>query len=395
MRISYTTVSLAGMALALCTSANAQEWTEDFDDYSNGDPVDPGGQASIGNNWESWSAGAGSSIVVGQAPAPFPISPPNSLANLPGADTVANWSQQEHPTSGRWVFAACAYNSNQYQGRTLWIMLNTYSFGGPYNWSIQVTFDGNQNVVDCDCAGANDPNGPQDLIRNTWMPIRGQIDLDNDFVDVSYNGNSLTGGQGYSWTGGVFGAGGGNLAIQALDLFPDVSGAPNTTAMFYDEMYLEPQTFELGQDDPQCNVIPNSTGLPAQATLLGSGVAGDDIRAFVVQGPPGGFGYFITGPISGLYIVPPGSVGTICIATPAIYRYSTAALGQVFQFDGAGESIPTSPASPGLDDVVVLPTDGSYAPVPAVGPGESRAFQAWYRDAPTSNFSNSVRVNFQ
>ncbi len=41
-----------------------------------------------------------------------------------------------------------------------------------------------------------------------------------------------------------------------------------------------------------------------------------------------------------------------------------------------------------------LPTDCSYAPVPAVGVGETCAFQAWYRDGPTSNFTESKHVMF-
>lgn len=392
MRISYTTGALAATAFAfLSSTASAQAWSDNFDAYANGAAVDPGGQASIGNNWESWSSGIGSSTVAGSAPAPAANSAPNSLSNNPGADTVNNYTlQASHATSGKWIFEGHVYHPNAYQGRTYWIMLNTYSFAGPYSWSIQTYFDGTQNLVDCDCNGMNDPAGPQVLMRDVWVPIRGEVDLDLDTVDVFYNDVSLTAGAGYVWTTGVFGASAGLLEIQALDLYPDVPGNPTTTEMYYDDLELHPEVQVLGADDPACLVLANSTGFPANSVLTGTGVAGDDISAVVSSGPPGTFGYYISGPNPGLYIVPPGSSGIICIGGPQ-FRYNSAPLGQVFQFDAGGVSAPVAGGNP----TVILPTDGSFAPVPAVVAGTSRAFQAWYRDNPmTSNFSNSTIVQF-
>ena len=73
-------------------------------------------------------------------------------------------------------------------------------------------------------------------------------------------------------------------------------------------------------------------------------------------------------------------------------RYTSAPLSQVFQFDGHGISQAVLGGGPS-----VLPTDGSFTPVPGVMAGDSRAFQAWYRDANpgvTSNFSDSQVVTF-
>lgn len=144
-----------------------------------------------------------------------------------------------------------------------------------------------------------------------------------------------------------------------------------------------PTAGPLGVVDAACIVLPNSTGASASISLFGSGNAGDVVEGTARQGPPGEFGYFISGPNPGLYIVPPGSTGIICIGNPQ-FRYNSASLGQVFQFDGAGISSAVVGGGPSL-----LPTDGSYAPVPAVAAGESRAFQAWFRDGATSNFSES------
>ncbi|MCP3920014.1 MAG: hypothetical protein GY711_31175 [bacterium] len=90
----------------------------------------------------------------------------------------------------------------------------------------------------------------------------------------------------------------------------------------------------------------------------------------------------------GLYVVPPGADGVLCVTSPQ-YRYSSVPLGQVFQFDAAGVGQPVI----GVGEIV-LPTDGSFAPVPAVNVGESRVFQAWHRDGVSSNFSNATSVAF-
>ncbi|MCP3920269.1 MAG: hypothetical protein GY711_32485 [bacterium] len=384
-----TSVLLLTAAAFLTQTSSAQSWSDDLDSYPHGAPVDPGGLGSIGNGWESWSSGLGSSTVAGQPPAPVARSLPNCLSNNPGADTVNNFNRMpSHPVFGPWKIWFFVFAPNEYVGRNYWILLNTYDFGGPYSWSSQVFFDGDLNLVDCDCNNMNDPQGPQQLIRETWIHVHARVDLDADTVDVFYDNILLTGGQGYVWTTGVFGASNGLLEIQALDLFPDVPGHPNTTELYYDDFLMVPEQVSLCVPDPLCMPLANSTGQPALATLSGIGVAGADLIAVVSQGPPGQFGYFISGPNPGLYIVPPGASGIICIGGPQ-FRYTSVPLMQVFQFDGTG----VSHAVVGGGEVI-LPTDGSYAPVPPVQPGATRAFQAWYRDGPTSNFSDSRLITF-
>ncbi|MCP3920477.1 MAG: hypothetical protein GY711_33535 [bacterium] len=388
MRIPSTTAALAAAAFtALVSAANAQQWTEDFDTYPSGTAIDPDGQASAGNGWESWSSGLASSIVVDNAPAPPAFTLPHLLSNNPGADTVNNYGGG-FATSGVWEFDAMVYNRGNFQGQAFWIMLNTYTFGGPYNWSIQVFFDGTLNQVDCDCAGQNDPSGPQELVREAWVPIHAEIDLDDDTVDLFYDGRSLTGGQGYVWTHGIFGTSSGVLEVQALNLFPDVAGNPATTEMYYDRMRLAPANETLGVNDSACLPVPNSTGLTATIDLQGSGAAGADVTAQCSGGPPHEFGYFITGPNSGLYIVPPGSMGVVCIDGPQ-YRYNSAQRLHLFQFDASGISQTVA-----VGGACVLETNGAFPGVPPLMTGETRAFQAWYRDGASSNFSQSKRIAF-
>ncbi|MCP3918422.1 MAG: hypothetical protein GY711_22995 [bacterium] len=149
----------------------------------------------------------------------------------------------------------------------------------------------------------------------------------------------------------------------------------------------------IGMNDPTCDglIVPNSTGQTGDLSLVGTALAGDPVMATVSSGPPSQFGYVVTGPSAGLYIVPPGSQGFICVGAPQ-FRYDSLPLGQIFQFDSAGISQAVAGGGPSI-----LPTDGSYAPVPAVTAGTSRIFQAWYRDtnpAPTSNFTDAPVVMF-
>jgi hypothetical protein len=379
---------LAATALATLTgAARAQSWADDFDAYSHGDAVEMAGAA---NGWESWSSGIGTSTVTALPPAPTASSLPNSLCNEPGADTVLNYTRlPRHPTSGQWRFSGKVWHGSGYLGRHYWIMLNTYNFGGPFSWSVQTYFDGTQGIVDCDCNFQNDPNGPRALVRDAWVPIRAEIDLDGDGVDVFYNGASLTAGQQYPWTGGPFGVSSGILEIQALDLYPDVPGHPVTTTMYYDDLLLEPAERPLGLPDVLCAAVANSTGSVAQLSLEGTGNPGQPVFATCTSGPPGEFGYVLSGPTPGYYQTPPGSSGVLCITTPQ-YRYNSVALGQVFQFDGAGVSQAVAGGGPSE-----LPTDGSFAPVPGVMLGDTRVFQAWFRDVGFgSNFSESRIVGF-
>jgi hypothetical protein len=191
-----------------------------------------------------------------------------------------------------------------------------------------------------------------------------------------------------------------NLEEIMADTQPGWTDGPNNTIFFESGStssnqlppagilgQLDP-TPGLGTPDPACVPVANSTGSPALVSLSGSGNAGDTIFGACLQGPPAQFGYFISGPNPGLYIVPPGSTGNICIAGPQ-FRYNSVGAGQVFQFDAAGISQAVVGGGPSS-----LPTDGSFVPVPAVMVGESRAFQAWYRDGPTSNFADSRIVTF-
>ena len=81
------------------------------------------------------------------------------------------------------------------------------------------------------------------FITDQWVPVRCEINLDTDWIDIFYNDSLFTG---YKWTTGV--TGGGALNIGAVDLY-----AFGSSAVYYDDMSLLP------------TVVPE----PASGFLLG------------------------------------------------------------------------------------------------------------------------------
>jgi hypothetical protein len=136
-----------------------------------------------------------------------------------------------------------------------------------------------------------------------------------------------------------------------------------------------------------CGARPNSTGLPATIGTSGSPiVANDDLALWASELPPFAFGVFLTSPTPGFLPLPGGSQGDLCLAG-AIGRFSGP--GQV-QSSGAQGALALEVA---LDRV---PTPNGFVAVVA---GDTRHFQAWYRDSvqgvATSNFTHGVTVQFR
>jgi hypothetical protein len=108
-------------------------------------------------------------------------------------------------------------------GTTYFILLNEYNDGGPNDWSTQLAFDLDANTVE-----------GVDLVRDAWVEIKVEADLDNNLADVYYNDTLLTS---EAW--------GANPSIAAIDLF-----ANNATAVYYDNIAVavavpEPATLTL------------------------------------------------------------------------------------------------------------------------------------------------------
>lgn len=139
-----------------------------------------------------------------------------------------------------------------------------------------------------------------------------------------------------------------------------------------------------GVGSTYCTTQANSTGAPAFIGGAGSSTALDnDLTLTVCQLPSGSNGYFIVSRDQGVIVNPAGQQGSICVASPAMGRYSLSILTA-----GAAGTV-----SLVLNLTAVPQPTGS---VPALA-GDTWNWQYWYRDVNptvTSNFSTALSVTF-
>ena len=146
--------------------------------------------------------------------------------------------------TGKWFYKAYVYIPSGMSGQPYFILRNTYSYpSGPYLWSVQMSFNSADGNVHCDCGHTTEVvDGP--YVTDDWSEILVYVDLDEDWVQIYYEGQLLdspnvpdhpTLGGGYQWTAGVFGQDQGALNIAAVDLY-----ANSASPVYYDDMSLDP-----------------------------------------------------------------------------------------------------------------------------------------------------------
>ena len=198
-------IALVGLALAPAAMA---QWSDNFDGYAPGTINGQGG-------WQGWDGVAGAAGVVTSS---ISRSGPNSQQIGGGADSVQQYSGI---TAGQWSYVAWQYIPQDFTGSTYFILNNVYNNGGPYNWAVQILFDGTTGLV-------TDDNGRSENVinftRGAWAEIRVDFDLTNNTLTEYYNGATLATG---TW------AAGGAVALGGVDLF--ASGSSN---VYYDDMSL-------------------------------------------------------------------------------------------------------------------------------------------------------------
>jgi hypothetical protein len=197
------------------------EW---FDDYPAGMPMHGVG------GWKGWDADPTLGATLTEEPV---FSGTNALAVAGDTDLVHEFFGA---AAGRWIFSLWQYVPGDFQSGgeepyrgSFVILLNTYADGGPYHWSVQLHADSDTQSFIRD--GVEPASVP--LIHDQWVPITVLIDLNEDSYRVFYAGQEL--GTAESWTAGVEGEGGGQLAIGALDLF-----AYGSSPVHYDDISLAP-----------------------------------------------------------------------------------------------------------------------------------------------------------
>ncbi len=208
----FASVLLIGLAWAGAPAL--AQWSENFDSYAVGPLVPNGG-------WEVWYTGGADGFVDNTRSS----SAPNSLRDMSASDMVHRFSI----SGGVWVFRIKVFISSANTGDGYVIMLNTYDQPPTAdNWSVQVRFGGNDNLVEAEWT----PLETVPLIRDQWVELRANIDLVNDVLDLYYNNAPLSVGR--SWTGNVSSPPG-TLTIAALDLY-----SQTMDNIFYDDASLQP-----------------------------------------------------------------------------------------------------------------------------------------------------------
>jgi hypothetical protein len=215
-------------------------WSDNFDSYANGTNLHGV------NGWKGWGNDPNAAAVVTNAAS---LSAPNSVDINGPSDLVHEYSGAN---SGTWAYTAYQYVPGNMTGVSYFILLNQYDdAGATNNWSVQVQFDGVNNIVLSDNDGATLP-----LIRDRWVEIRVEIDLVTDSQTFFYDNTIL---YTKSWTDGN--SGGGILNIGAVDLF-----ANGATTVYYDDMSLSQTgggTCSAPVDIPWASVNPTAGSISA------------------------------------------------------------------------------------------------------------------------------------
>ena len=189
-------------------------WSDNFDSYAT-DLLLQG----VGG-WKGW---ANDPAAAGYTRDEQARSVPNSIEIVNFTDAVHEYAGA---ASGTWHFTAWQYIPTGATGESYFILLNQYDdAGATNNWSTQVNINMDQELVvaEGEAAGATLP-----MIRDEWVEIRVEIDLDADVQRFYYGGDLL---YECTWTEGL--SGGGILNIAAMDLWGN-----GASAVYYDDMSL-------------------------------------------------------------------------------------------------------------------------------------------------------------
>ncbi len=141
--------------------------------------------------------------------------------------------------------------------------------------------------------------------------------------------------------------------------------------------------YENGLGTPTCVGVPNATGQPALLTARGSDYAHFGyVDFFGSSFPPLSVGLLVAAPLQSFVANPAGSQGNLCLGG-TLRRLGHRPADAQGNWSLAYE----------------LPAAGSIPPnQPAITPGTTWHFQAWYRQPgtpPTSNFSGALEITFR
>ncbi len=362
----------------LCTPSVAQ-WSESFENYTDGSVLEGQG------GWHGWDGlNTLNSIVTSQ----FSSGASQSVMVLAGADSVQEFDGYD---TGHWALSTQVYIPSSFVGKVYFLVLNSYRDGGPYQWSVQLAFNGDTGELECNCGSGTASTLP--LQRDVWTELWLNIDLTADFVEVFYGGVSAGS---YMWSAGPYGGSSfGLLQVDALDLFSDAGGYPHTTELYFDEFELLPYQGPVGTGycfgDGSGTACPcanpgasdegcaNGSGVGARLTGFGSTVASVDDLTF-----------------TGTQLIP-GQPGLLFSGMNAIGGGTGLTFGDGLRCAGGGITRLGVRSANAAGEATWGPNLGSIG---GWQTGETRRFQVWYRDpagtpcGSSFNLSHGVELTF-
>lgn len=203
----------------ICFTASAYgAWIEDFESYSLG-------ALTPQSDWENWNTS-----VEDPSQVVFALGDDNKYAvAVAGVADPSPDTDLVHPftgySSGKWTFTTEQYiPSSSTTGTHYFILMNSYP--ADLNWSVQLPFNLASGLLNDDYQ-AGDENVV--IVRDKWIQLRFDIDLDANTVDSYYDGTKFST---HSWTTD------GKHEIQALDLYP---AGDDVSVVFYDNFSLIPE----------------------------------------------------------------------------------------------------------------------------------------------------------
>lgn len=199
----YTLTAIPGS-----TSAHS----DGFEGYTTGQALH-----NVGG-WVGWDNAAGATAYCSNT---FSRTGVKSQDVRAASDSVHLYTQ----TSGRWLYTLWQYIPSNVTGSdTYLILMNTYAAGGAKSWSTQIHFVFSNNTVFDNMQGGV-TGTTRTLVRDQWVPISVDIDLDLGTQTVSYNSQVLFTG---SWN-----RQGGSRRFQAVDLYGSTA-----SHVYYDDISL-------------------------------------------------------------------------------------------------------------------------------------------------------------
>lgn len=190
--------------------AGAPIWSDDFDSYDTGVSLHGLGR------WKGWNNDSSGTAFTSSAQA---RSPRNAMDVVNTTDLIHEYQVG----AGLVHYRFYQYIPGNFQGRSYFIMLNQYDDGGPYNWSLQVSFNSATGLIMDDGTGAT-----MAYVAGHWVEVCIEIDLDDDSQTFYYADTLFYSG---NWSEHI--SGGGITAVGAVSLF-----ANGATSIYYDDMSL-------------------------------------------------------------------------------------------------------------------------------------------------------------